>query len=459
MPTKKSRVDRGERRSPSLTLEVRKRGSDSLRVAIADPSNLIYSDDYREGWKHGFEAFADVKVFDIGPLAKPSLYGRGPYSSKGWPNYPKQLADQIIRWTPDLLWCHHGRAASSEQFIDRVKQARIKTGVYLCDEPYESGETLRYARRFDFVFTMDPCTIPPHKAAGSKHVFYLPPGVEVGRFDIARAFVDRPTPALFLGNATLTPRPPFLRTIERHVPGAKILYWKTTRKGEPGWVGIDKYPQLYAGTKIGLNIHRDPSMSQECFTRRVRQKKHLVPAGYEQEVKAPLKWGTGFWNDLNLPAQHVNPRFFEMAAAGCLVVSDSTRFELARMFPSAPRAEDPDHFLELVLYYLENLAEAEAIGHQCKQQVSSLHTYRHRAAEVLIRAGLLASSEVNRFTSLGEPLDWLTPQDFNERGESLSWAPTGAFARFDPAFGRSQMGQSGRPSRDGSLSFRPAWLP
>ncbi len=319
-----------------------------MRVAIADPSNLIYSDDYREGWKHGLSAFAEVKAFDVSPLARPQLTGRGPYSNKGWLNLPKNLAEPIVRWQPDLVWCHHGRAASNEAFLGRLRAAGLKTAVYLCDEPYESGETLRYAQRFDFVFTMDPCTIHAHKATGSKRVFYLPPGVEEGRFETDTPWAQRPTPALFLGNATLEPRPPYLRTIERRVEGTKILYWKTTKKGDPGWVGIADYPKLYRSTRIGLNVHRDPSMSQDCFTRRVKSKKFLVPAGFDEQVKPPLKWGTGFWNDLNLPAQHVNPRFFEMAAAGCLVISDGSRLELPRLFPCAPRAEDPDHYLELV---------------------------------------------------------------------------------------------------------------
>ena len=47
----------------------------------------------------------------------------------------------------------------------------------------------------------------------------------------------------------------------------------------------------------------------------------------------------------------------------------------------APQAEDPEHFYELVRYYLDHLDEAEEIGRACSFLISSRHSYRHRAAE------------------------------------------------------------------------------
>src|SRR5690606_36278845 len=41
-----------------------------LRIAIADDSALIYSDDYRAGWLHGFRALGEVRVFDIAVLRR-----------------------------------------------------------------------------------------------------------------------------------------------------------------------------------------------------------------------------------------------------------------------------------------------------------------------------------------------------------------------------------------------------
>src|SRR5690606_20416213 len=108
---------------------------------------------------------------------------------------------------------------------------------------------------------------------------------------------------------------------------------------------------------------------------------------------------------------HLNPRFFEMASCGTLVVSDDHRSELARMFPMAPRAESPEHFFELVSYYIDHPHEAEEIGRACSTLVSRRHSYAHRAAEVLIRAGFKGLLPDSQLSFLGEPEAWLSPQD------------------------------------------------
>lgn len=154
--------------------------SEPIRVAIADDSGLIYSDDYRDGWKAGFQGIGcEVKVFDIRVL-RMIVGGTSPYRSRVMPGTAKSLADQICKWRPHLVWCHHGRAASNEDFLLRLKKDGIRTAVYLCDEPYEVGETARYSPKFGHVFTMDPMTVETHRLSRKDRdsVYYLPPGVE-----------------------------------------------------------------------------------------------------------------------------------------------------------------------------------------------------------------------------------------------------------------------------------------
>lgn len=428
------------------------------RVAIADASSLIYSDDYRDGWPWGFERIGcEVKVFDIAHLAR-SRSARSPYSSRGWMKKGQEVARRIIQWNPDLVWCHHGRHASSDEtFLQKLKDHRIPTAVYLCDEPYEVGETIFYGAKYSHVFTMDPCTVATHaKQRLSKTVWYLPPAVNDERFKTLK-WKKRNIPALFLGNASLVPRIEFLKPVEAAVPGTKICYWHTVRKQQKDWIPLEDYPALYSRSKIGLNVHRDPSITKECYVDRVKRRRSPFPNGIEACKNPPTRWGTGFWNDLDLPAAHINPRFFEMAASGCCVISDDDRPELRRMFPMAPRAQDAAHFLELVQYYLEHEDEAEEVGLLCSYLISKRHTYRHRAAEVLIRVGLREPSEVNRFSSLGEPEDWLTTQDFDEHGVLRSLERTGPCERFDPRSGKFQMARSGTPSATGLISLRPPW--
>lgn len=433
-----------------------------VRVAIADDSGLIYSDDYRQGWKNGFvSAGCEVEVFDISVLRRIGTTTMSPYRSRAMPGTAKSIAEQIAKWRPHLVWCHHGRAASNEEFLARLRRDGIKTAVYLCDEPYESGETARYSQKFQFVFTMDACTMDAHRKPRKDrtNVFYLPPGVDTSHFKCAD-YSERKVPAFFLGNATLIPRLEWLKPIVRLVDGADIRFFKTVGKSDPKWVAVQDHPKHYSSCLVGLNVHRDPAITSECFKKRVlgRPRSMSVPAGFALCQRMPAKEGTGFWNDGNLPASHVNPRFMEMAACGTLVVSDDHRSELRRMFPMAPRAQDPNHFAELVLHFIKNPDQAERIGQACSYLISKRHSYTHRAAEVLIRTGSQAWGEGGPLSFLGAQEDWLTPQDSELLLERSSSDPTGHSERWSPAYGMSLTSQSGSPRESDSIDAPIPWL-
>lgn len=436
-------------------------GTNVRRVAIADDSGLIYSDDYRKGWVKGFQEIGcEVQVFDISVLRKAMAMVRSPYKTIAMPGTGKAIAQNIVKWKPELVFCHHGRAASNPDFLRELHRHGMKTAVYLCDEPYETGETARYSPAFKHVFSMDACTVEAHRISrpDRKNVHYLPPGVDTSIFKPV-SYKNRKTPAFFLGNATLPPRPKWLKPVEKTVEGSDIRFFKAVGKRDPRWVSVDDHPDYYSSCIVGLNVHRDPRITQECFKRRViGRSTHLsVPSGLELCRVQPQEWGTGFWNDANLPASHVNPRFMEMAACGTLVVSDNHRSELARLFPMAPQASDPDHFLELVHYYLAHEDEAEKIGQACSYLISKRHSYAHRAAEVLTRCGCKASLPDDLHSSLGVPEDWLTPQDLMQRAAASSSDQTGPSERWSPRYGMSLTSQSGRVSDSTSLDAPTPW--
>lgn len=452
---------------------------EKIRVAIADDSALIYSDNYREGWRRGFLGVGcEVCVFDIAKMRTSTRGRMSRYSAAG--GWGKRLAASIVAWRPHLVWCHHGRAASDQAFLDALKKAGIHVAVYLCDEPYETGETAAYSPLFDSVFTMDQCTMDTHhrSRSGRHGVYYLPPCADTERFARRAYFIEaikggeardfaRSQTAFFLGNADLIPRREWLEPLERVLNGVDIRYFphrqvkgRPVAKGHPHWIGTDEHAGLYSKCAVGLNVHRDPAITAECHRTRVRgrdPRRLPVPAGITLCQQMPAREGTGFWNDGNLPASHVNPRFFEMAACGTCVVSDDHRSELARMFPMAPRAQDPAHFMELVAHYMVHLDEAEAIGQACSELILKRHTYLHRACEVLIRLGFKESRVGALPSFLGEPQDWLSPQDSNELGAKSSSAPTGPSARWSPRYGMSLISQSGDPSVASSINAPPPW--
>lgn len=430
----------------------------------------MYSDDYREGWKWGFQSLGcDVKVFEISELRKGLTNGGPSPLSMGRNMAAKPLGDMVAQWEPDIVFAHHGRAASNQMFMERLKARGVLTACYLCDEPYETGETAAYSPGFDLVFTMDPCTVEAHRRSRSDRtgVFYLPPGVHTDHFK-PRPYFDengdqvRELETLFIGNGTLRPRLKYFEPIDRMVAGSCFQYLKKTvsKAHKKEWIPYHTHPKWYANCKIGLNVHRAPWITEDCYQKRVlnRPPQWAVPKGLKLSGVPPQGWGTGFWNEGNLPAAHINPRFLEMAACGTLVVSDNHRSELARMFPGAPQASDPEHYLELVLHYLANPEEAEAIGEKCSYLISRRHSYKHRAAEVLTRAGLQAKLEADLYSSLGEPLDWLTPQDLRPPEANSSSEPTGPSERWSPASGMLWTRQSMSPSDMQSVDAPTPWL-
>jgi spore maturation protein CgeB len=435
--------------------------SGPIKVVVADDSRLVYSDNWRNGWLTGFKQIGcDVVVVDIAKLRE--LQGGGIYSTRGG-NYTKGLVDNIKQQRPDLVWCYHGRAAGITSFAGVLKQAGIRTAVYLPDEPYECGESSKFSSLFDVVFTMDYCTIGIHEQARQPpnrgRTYYLPPCADVTQF-CYKDYRNREVPAFFLGNPMLIPREKFLRAVEKVVDGADIRFWPN--KGIPitkfskQWVKQEEHPLYYSTCKVGLNVHRAPGITKECFNTRVLRSKgrHIA-----LPTAPPKEDGTGFWNDFDAPASHVNPRFFEMAACGTLVVSDNHRLELERMFPYAPRANTPEEYVALVAHYLNNLDEAETIGQACCFEIFKRHTFRHRAAEVMIRVGLMDRLPESLLLSLGEQKDWLTPQDLQlPKGKSSS-ERTGHCGSWNPQSGLSLTRMFGSPNLRDSLDAPIPWSP
>jgi len=123
----------------------------------------------------------------------------------------------------------------------------------------------------------------------------------------------------------------------------------------------------------------------------------------------------------------------------------------------APRAIDSTQFLTLVNYYLERPQEAKEIGDACSAEILKRHTYRHRAAEILIRVGLKGITVDKLSTSLGAPEEWLTIQDFNELGINQLSAQTGAYGPFTPHIGKSSISPSGTAKSATSLGSAFPW--
>jgi len=434
------------------------------KVALAQQRGLIFSDDYLDGWAWGFKGIGcEVREWDITGLQNIHYMRGSAYSAKGWGGMGRGIAKEMAQWGADLVFVHHGRWGVP--LLDVLNSAGIRSAVYLCDEPYECGETVKYAKHYTHVFTMDPCTLDLHRRVrGDANVHYLPPAANTDRFHPGLFAPDTGVDGLFLGNASLTPRPDYFHPLEavgkERGLDISIRYWTSTTKHSPNWIPLERYPELYARAKIGLNVHRLPWIDEQCWRTRVQSgrsgMKVVLPPGIRITDKPPARWGTGFWNDFNMPGSHVNPRFFELAAMGTFQISDNDRSELARMFPEAIRCSTPEEFLDRFFFYLDHPKERREIAHACCQKVLTSHTYRHRAAEALVRAGLWESTPEPACSSLGEPREWMTPQECPRFEDRSCSAPTGPSSSCPtPPISRSSMPWSGGTNRVVSRTLRP----
>ena len=156
-------------------------------------------------------------------------------------------------------------------------------------------------------------------------------------------------------------------------------YWPGTGRPDEafrifgsGWAGVDSnvrahlfeggrrvtLPEcalIYAGGKVNLNVHSS----------------FRSTPGFDPE------------------SRFVNPRTFEIAAAGALQLVDP-RPLLPELFEPGRElvvAESPERLPELIDYYLAHPEEAEAIGRAARARVLAEHTYGHRLKTMLACLG------------------------------------------------------------------------
>jgi spore maturation protein CgeB len=416
-----------------------------VKVAFAQQDNLIYSDDYLDGWPWGFRGIgADIRTWSIANLVRAIGSPSSPYSTKGWAAASRTIAKEMAQWGADLVFVHHGRYGTP--LLGALKELGIRTAVYLCDEPYESGESWKYGVQYDYVFTMDLETVDFHqrcRANTERRVFYLPPAINVDRFKPGLFERWSGDDGFFLGNASLAPRPSYLHPIENE---AKICFWKPTGKGQSEWIPLANYPRLYGTAKIGLNIHRLPWIDERQYKRAVLAKRSTKGPPFAMPSAPPPEWGTGFWNTWNLPASHINPRFFEFAAMGTFQLCDG-RGEIKRLFPDAVVVLSPEEFVDRFHYHLAHKTESLEIADACCDLTLRLHTWKHRCAEVLLRTGCWESIPDIACSSLGEPKDWLSTLDYPPCAAPPLSAQTGPSNFSTPPTSRSSIRRFGNISR------------
>ncbi|MFY7948046.1 MAG: hypothetical protein ACOVRP_02425, partial [Gemmatimonas sp.] len=75
------------------------------------------------------------------------------------------LEAELQRFEPDLLLAVHGRRFAPRWAAWRARFPRVKSAVWLVDEPYEVDDTAAWSQHFDAQFLNDPATLRRHRNA------------------------------------------------------------------------------------------------------------------------------------------------------------------------------------------------------------------------------------------------------------------------------------------------------
>ena len=251
--------------------------------------------------------------------------------------------------------------------IDALRELGIRTAIWFTDDPYYTEVTAELAPHYDFVFTLERNCVPFYQERGCPRVHYMPLGVHTADFRPANPpHAIRRGDICFIGSAywnrirlfeELLPR------IARRSFKLSGLWWDRLsdyarwqdRIDLGKWMGPVETAEQYNAHKIVINVHR--AHDDSTFNR----------------------------NLYNIPAASPNPRTFEIAACGTLLMSDN-REDLAQFYTPGVEIVTYDSAQDMadkMDYYLAHEDERRQIALRGLHRTLRDHTYTSRLSQLL----------------------------------------------------------------------------
>jgi len=264
---------------------------------------------------------------------------------------------RALRFMPDWILIIAGGNMHPDSLV-LLRRAGMKLAIYLTESPYQFEQETIYAERCNVVFTGDRTAIEIFRQY-CERIYYWRPAVDRDRHFVLPDISDVPAhDVVFVGTGFIE-RINLLRGIDwRGIDFG--LYGNWSLLGSRNWLrrhvtgGLtanEKAVALYHKAKIGLNLHRT-----------------------SKEYKRDTKHVSG--------AETINPRCYELAAAGCFFITD-WRAEMDDVFgdlvPTFKTAEEAE---SLIRYYLEHDDEREAIAKQLPDLMEH-ETFDDRIRDIL----------------------------------------------------------------------------
>ncbi|WP_150271194.1 CgeB family protein [Paenibacillus tepidiphilus] len=262
---------------------------------------------------------------------------------------------------PDLILALTGLKIP-RPILEFLKHTKVRTAIWLTEDPYYMDLTLPLSTNFDYIFTIDEAAMEPYTRVGQRHVYHLPLGTDPEMFHPVPVSEEFSSDICLVGvpysnrielAAFLLENTGYQLRIVGKGWGKQHNEWSMKESRPVHWVNAWVQPETvmkyYNGSQIVLNIHRP---SDEKYNK----------------------------NRMGIVAKGINNRTFDVASCGAFQLVD-TREALAQHFEEGEEIVsfiDKQDLLEKVHYYMAHAEERKHMASLARRRVLSSHTFQYR---------------------------------------------------------------------------------
>lgn len=277
-----------------------------------------------------------------------------------------QLMKQSMQ--PDLIVALAGLKIS-RPILEFLKQIKVKSAIWMTEDPYYIDWTLPLITYFDCIFTIDQAALEHYKKLGHPYVYHLPLGTDPEMFHSTPVTEEFASDICLVGVPYsnrigliefLLQRTDYEIQVVGRGWGKHNNEWIQTLKRDihlvNAWVNPETVVNYYNGSKIVLNIHRP---SDEKYNK----------------------------NRTGIIAKSINNRTFDAASCEAFQLIDSKE-ELLNHFEEGKEIisfQDKYDLLEKIHYYIAHDEARKQIAIQARKRVLTSHTFQQRIDHLLMK--------------------------------------------------------------------------
>lgn len=249
--------------------------------------------------------------------------------------------------------------------VRRIRELGIPTAIWKSEDPYYTDDMKDWIDCYDHIFTLELSCVDFYRQGGCPNVHYLPFANDFSMFRPQHVPPDKQFDVLFVGNGFWN-RIRFFDQIANYLAGKHVRiiggWWERLSRYNVlapkivgHWMLSAETAQYYSGAKIVINLHRDFN---------------------DDTINA---------NNAGVPAYSPNPRTFEIAGSGALLLSD-IRLDIPNQYvPGKEIAtySTPAELMNSIEYYLNHEQERQQIASSGVRRTAADHNYDKRIGTML----------------------------------------------------------------------------